>query len=139
MHAQDLTHLLEQAQRRVSRELDRSLAEVGASGEQWRVLERLVDEAGRPMGELAALLNMNPPTMTKLIDRMVASGLVQRIADAQDNRRVLVFITDAGLQLAEKLSLRANTFHENLFARLNKSEAAKLRLWLTNLADAKRG
>lgn len=139
MQALDLTHLLEQAQRRVSRELDRSLAEVGASGEQWRVLERLVDEAGRPIGELAALLNMNPPTMTKLIDRMVASGLVQRIADAQDNRRVLVFITDAGLQLAEKLSLRANTFHENLFARLNKSETAKLRLWLTNLADAKRG
>jgi DNA-binding MarR family transcriptional regulator len=138
MHAQDLTHLLEQAQRRVSRELDRSLAEVGASGEQWRVLERLVDEAGRPIGELAALLNMNPPTMTKLIDRMVASGLVQRIADVQDNRRVLVFITDAGLQLAEKLSLRANTFHENLFARLNKSEAAKLRLWLTNLADTTR-
>lgn len=139
MQALDLTHLLEQAQRRVSRELDRSLAEVGASGEQWRVLERLVDEAGRPIGELAALLNMNPPTMTKLIDRMVASGLVQRIADAQDNRRVLVFITDAGLQLAEKLSLRANTFHENLFARLNKSETAKLRLWLTNLADVKRG
>lgn len=138
MHALDLTHLLEQAQRRVSRELDRSLAEVGASGEQWRTLERLVDEAGRPIGELAALLKMNPPTMTKLIDRMVASGLVQRIADAQDNRRVLVFITDAGLQLAEKLSFRANTFHENLFARLNKSEAAKLRLWLTNLADAKR-
>ncbi|MEO6032494.1 MAG: MarR family transcriptional regulator [Burkholderiaceae bacterium] len=136
MRALDLTHLLEQAQRRVSRELDKTLAEIGASGEQWRVLERLADEVGQPIGELAALVNMNPPTMTKLIDRMVAGGLVQRIADAQDNRRVLVFITDTGLQLAEKLSARADAFHENLFEKLNKGETAKLSRWLRHLADA---
>ncbi len=137
MQVLDLTHLLEQAQRRVSRDLDRSLAEVGASGEQWRVLERLADEVGRPIGELATLLTMNPPTMTKLIDRMVASGLVQRIADVQDNRRVLVFITDTGLQLAEKLSERANAFHENLFEQLNKGESAKLSRWLRHLAGTR--
>lgn len=130
-----LTHLLEQAQRRVSRDLDRELAQVGASGEQWRVLDSLSDEAGRPIGELASLLSMNPPTMTKLIDRMVGTGLVQRIADVTDNRRVLVFITDAGLELVAKLSSRADAFHANLSAALSPAEQAQLSKLLSCLVS----
>ncbi|RYY87539.1 MAG: MarR family transcriptional regulator [Comamonadaceae bacterium] len=133
MPPNDLTHLLEQAQRRVSRDLDRELAQVGASGEQWRVLDSLADEVGRPMGELATMLSMNPPTMTKLVDRMVASGLVQRIADVQDSRRVLVYITDAGLELVAKLSSRADAFHAGLSAALSPKDADKLQKLLTCL------
>jgi DNA-binding MarR family transcriptional regulator len=135
MTAPDFALLLDQAQRRVSRALDRALSEVGASAEQWRVLDRLSDETGRPIGELAQHLDMNPPTMTKLIDRMVAAGLVQRIVDAQDNRRVLVFITDAGLELFGKLSARASAFHENLSENLSAREAAQLSKLLGHLAS----
>jgi len=134
MHPTDLTHLLEQAQRRVSRELDKALAHLGASGEQWRVLDKLADEAGRSMGELAAMLSMNPPTLTKLMDRMVAAGLVQRIADATDSRRVLVFITDAGLEMVVKLSSRADVFHASLSTELSPQGAAQLTKLLTGLA-----
>ena len=135
MTTPDLTLLLDQAQRRVSRALDRALGEVGASAEQWRVLDRLSDESGRPIGELAQHLDMNPPTMTKLIDRMVAAGLVQRIVDAQDNRRVLVFITDVGLELFHKLAARAAAFHADLSDTLNAREAAQLSKLLGHLAS----
>ena len=129
----DITLVLEQAQRRLSRELDRVLGEVGASAEQWRVLDKLSDESGRPIGELAQQLSMNPPTMTKLIDRMVAAGLVQRIVDDEDSRRVLVFITDVGLVLFGKLSQRATEFHRNLTESLNPREAVQLSKLLGNL------
>lgn len=135
MSTPDLALLLEQAQRRVSRALDRALGEVGASAEQWRVLARLSDEAGRPIGELAQDLSMNPPTMTKLIDRMVAAGLVQRIVDAEDNRRVLVVITDTGLALHGKLSAKASAFHEDLTETLSAREAAQLSKLLGHLAS----
>lgn len=131
----DITLMLEQAQRRVSRELDRVLSEVGASAEQWRVLDKLSDEKGLPIGELAQQLSMNPPTMTKLIDRMVAAGLVQRIVDDEDSRRVLVFITDNGLVLFGKLSKKATQFHEGLAEGLNAREALQLSKLLGNLTN----
>lgn len=131
----DITLILEQAQRRVSRDLDRVLSQVGASAEQWRVLDRLSDEKGLPMGELAQQLSMNPPTMTKLIDRMVAAGLVQRIVDDEDSRRVLVFITDSGLVLFGKLSKKAIEFHEGLAESLNAREALQLSKLLGHLTD----
>ena len=134
MHPPDLALLLEQAQRRVSRALDRALGEAGASAEQWRVLDRLSDEQGRPIGELAQDLSMNPPTMTKLIDRMVATGLVQRILDATDNRRVLVVITDAGLALYGKLSAKASDFHEDLKGTLSERQTEQLSKLLGQLA-----
>lgn len=135
MHPTDLTYLLERAQRRVSLELDKALAHLGASGEQWRVLDKLADEAGRSMGELAVMLNMNPPTLTKLMDRMVAAGLVQRIADTTDSRRVLVFITDAGLEMVVKLSSCADVFHASLSTELSQQEATQLTKLLTSLAS----
>ena len=133
MAAIDITLMLEQAQRRLSRELDRVLAQVGASAEQWRVLDKLSDESGRPIGELAQLLSMNPPTMTKLIDRMVAAGVVQRIVDDEDSRRVLVFITDSGLVLFGKLSQKAGEFHDGLAETLNPREAQQLSKLLGHL------
>lgn len=135
MAALDITLMLEQAQRRLSKELDRVLAEVGASAEQWRVLDKLSDESGRPIGELAQLLSMNPPTMTKLIDRMVAAGVVQRIVDDEDSRRVLVFITDAGLVLFGKLSQKAGEFHDGLADTLNAREAQQLSRLLGHLTN----
>jgi DNA-binding MarR family transcriptional regulator len=135
MTSMDITLILEQAQKRVSKELDRVLSEVGASAEQWRVLDKLSDEKGLPIGELAQQLSMNPPTMTKLIDRMVAAGLVQRIVDDEDSRRVLVFITDSGLVLFGKLSQKATEFHEVLAESLNAREAQQLSKLLGHLTN----
>jgi len=134
MSTPDFSQLLLLAHRRVSRELERTLGEVGASAEQWRVLQLLADETGRPIGELAALLDMNPPTMTKLVDRMVARSWVQRIVDEADNRRVLIFITDSGLALVKKLSRKAGTYFQGLSAGFSETEAAQLRKLLTSLA-----
>jgi len=130
----DIVLLLEQAQKRVSRDFDRALADVGATGEQWRVLDKLADEGGRPIGELAQMMGMHPPTMTKLVDRMVATGLVQRIVDEADSRRVLIYITDVGLHLFAKLAEKAAAFQQNLSSRLGASEASQLTQLLGSLA-----
>lgn len=134
MSVPDFSQLLLLAHRRVSRELERTLGQAGASAEQWRVLQLLADETGRPIGELATVLDMNPPTMTKLVDRMVAQSWVQRIVDEADNRRVLIFITDSGLALVKKLSRKAGTYFQGLSAGFSEAEAAQLRKLLTSLA-----
>jgi len=98
-----LAYLLAQANRQMSAQLTDALAEEGVQIEHWRILEVLSDEHGRSMGELAELVLMNHPALTKTMDRMVSNGFVHRRADAEDSRRVLVYITDHGLELVGRL------------------------------------
>lgn len=128
-----LAYLLAQANRVVSSALERLLAEEGAQIEHWRVLEVLSDEQGRSMGELAQLVLMNHPALTKLMDRMVSRGWVHRAADDADNRKVLVFITDAGLEFVRRLRERVGTYHESLSAGIGDRRADQLRRLLGTL------
>jgi len=126
-----LTYLLAQANRLVSAALERLLAAEGAQIEHWRVLEVLSDERGRSMGELAQLVLMNHPALTKLIDRMVSRGWVHRAADAADSRRVLVLITDAGLEFVTRLRERVAEYQESIDA--GDRRAAQLKRLLGTL------
>ena len=98
-----LSLLLERANRAVGDHLVRSIGLEGITPDHFRVLRHLADELGHPMGEIAERLEMNPPTLTKLIDRMVGKSLVQRAADPEDSRRVLVYATDAGVELLQRI------------------------------------
>jgi DNA-binding MarR family transcriptional regulator len=120
-----LTYLLAQANRVVSATLERLLALEGATIEQWRVLEVLSDEQGRSMGELAQLVLMNHPALTKLMDRIVSRGWVHRAADLADSRKVLVYITDAGLEFAARLRERVAEYHDAIDAGDRRAEQLK--------------
>ncbi len=120
-----LTYLLAQANRVVSATLERLLAQEGATIEQWRVLEVLSDEQGRSMGELAQLVLMNHPALTKLMDRIVSRGWVHRAADAADSRKVLVFITDQGLEFGVRLRERVAEYHDAIDAGDRRTQQLK--------------
>lgn len=98
-----LQALLHEASRRATADLERVLDPEGVPLESWRVLEVLADESGRSMSALAEAVSMKLPSLSKLVDRMVASALVQRALDPDDNRRVLVYISDVGLACVRRL------------------------------------
>jgi len=128
--------LLERAGRVVGERLDRAIGLDGVTSDHWRVLRLLADAEGHTMGELAERLQMNPPTLTKLIDRMVGKSLVQRAADFEDSRRVLVYATDAGLALLEELQGKVDQHHAALQALLGDRNARQLERLLTTLIEA---
>ena len=130
-----LALLLERASRVVSDRLSRSIGLEGITSDHWRVLRHLADEAGHPMGEIAERLEMNPPTLTKLVDRMVGKSLVQRAADPEDSRRVLVYATDSGLDLLRQLQSRMDQHHAALGNLLGERNARQLERLLTLLID----
>lgn len=102
-HTDHLTYLIAKLHRFSHGELESRLHEHGSSVEQWRVLERLAGRDGCSMGELAGDVLMNHPALTKMTDRMVSNGLVHRAPDPADQRRVLVYVTDRGAVLADRL------------------------------------
>jgi DNA-binding MarR family transcriptional regulator len=87
------------------------------------------------MGEIAEQLQMNPPTLTKLIDRMVGQSLVQRAADPEDSRRVLVYVTDAGLDLLQQLQARMDQHHAGVGSVLGERNARQLERLLLQLIE----
>ena len=91
------------------------------------------------MGEIAEQLQMNPPTLTKLVDRMVGKSLVQRAADPEDSRRVLVYATDAGLALLHELQGKVDQHHAALQALLGDRNARQLERLLTTLIEERSG
>ncbi|WP_107483210.1 MarR family winged helix-turn-helix transcriptional regulator [Streptomyces humi] len=104
----DLAHLLSHAERGVVRRLAAVPAEEGCTVEEWRVLSPAGDGAGHPMSEIAGHALMPAPSLTKLVDRMVAGDLVHRRPDPHDRRRVLLHLTARGADLHRRTALRVH-------------------------------
>ena len=88
------------ASRAVTRAYGPVLAELGLTYPQW-VTMVAPWESGAPqtVGELGRRLRLDSGTLTPLLKRLEADGLVTRTRDAADERRVLVEVTDAGRAL----------------------------------------
>lgn len=109
-----LAFLLASASRQMRIGLTSSLDEEACTEEHWRILHVLSDEQGRSMGELAERVLMNGPALTKNIDKLVSRGLVQRAADATDNRKVLVYISNRGLKTVGRLMRQVDAHHDSI-------------------------
>jgi DNA-binding MarR family transcriptional regulator len=92
----ELASLLAHAERAVSGAIAAVVEREGHTLERWRVLDLLADGGGRPMSEIAAHVLLPPPTLTKVVDRLVEDALVHRHVDPSDRRRVLVLLTARG-------------------------------------------
>lgn len=103
-----LNSLLSQASREANSELRKVIGTEGIPVEFWRALEVLSDEQGRSMSQLAAEAGMQMPAMSKLVDRMTEAALIQRSADPSDHRRVILHISDFGLQKFAALKSRVD-------------------------------
>ena len=122
-----LAYLLASANRRMHIGLAQLIAAEEVTEEQWRILQLLSDERGRSMGDLAELVLMNHPALTKNIDRLVSRNLVQRAADAHDNRKVLVYVSDLGLEVVSRLKKSVDAHHGALEVAMGPRKVEQLK------------
>jgi len=87
------------------------------------------------MGDLAELVLLNSPALTKNIDKLVSKGLVQRAADAQDSRRVLVYISDLGLETFARLNKTVDAHHQTMTRILGARKTEQLKRLLETLIN----
>jgi DNA-binding MarR family transcriptional regulator len=79
------------------------LEPLGLTFPQYLVILALLDGAPQTVGALGARLDMDTGTITPLVKRLDAAGLVSRVRDRTDERRVLVDLTDAGRALESEV------------------------------------
>jgi MarR family transcriptional regulator for hemolysin len=95
---------------------------------------KALQPAPMTMGELATLLRVKPPTVSKTIGRLSLQGLVTREGGSRDGRLVQVALTELGQKTAATLDAVWNQVEDELLERLDTKERKQLRKLLRKAA-----
>ena len=128
-----LPALLAQAHELVASEFHAIAAQHGLTSSEWRVLATLAGGEPTSIGQLARIVVMKQPTVTRLLDRMEATGHVQRVPHDGDRRITLVTITPRGQALTEKLVPLAREHEARVLAPFGAQRANALKQSLLQL------
>src|SRR3546814_5681847 len=74
---------------------------IGITGAQWRLLFTVSRNEGQNQGATAELLEVEPITLCRMIDRMEDAGMVERRPDPNDRRAWRLYLTDKSRPLIE--------------------------------------
>lgn len=116
----------------------RSLAEVldDVSLPQYRVLVLLHGRGPLPMGELAASLDVNPSTVTRVCDVLVDKKLIRRLPAADNRRGVCAHLTARGRRLVDQVMHHRAALIENALGGMSQEGKRQLGLRLNQFAQA---
>jgi MarR family transcriptional regulator, lower aerobic nicotinate degradation pathway regulator len=89
---------------------------------QWAALAKLQETGPCSQNQLGRLTAMDVATIKGVIDRLTARGLTETSPDPEDGRRLLVSLTRAGQQLAEKAAPNALAISRETLAPLEPKE-----------------
>ncbi len=83
---------------------DQRARHFGISRAQWAVLIRIDRHEGLKQSELADMLDLQPITLTRLLDRLADNGLIERRADPNDRRANRLYLKPAAKPLLGRLA-----------------------------------
>lgn len=89
--------------RLLRRSFDERAKKMGVTRPQWQVLSLLSRYEGIKQGKLAGLLEVEPITAARMIDRLQDAGFVERRSDPSDRRAWLLFTTLQGRDLLDRI------------------------------------
>jgi MarR family transcriptional regulator, transcriptional regulator for hemolysin len=99
---------------------DQKARQFGMTRAQWAVLLRLERREGLNQSELAEGLDIQPITLTRLVDRLCDSGLIERRADPNDRRAKLLYLTPAARPLLERISEQVEVVAEQVLEGIDR-------------------
>jgi MarR family transcriptional regulator for hemolysin len=118
---------------------DQRARQYGMTRAQWAVLFRLDRSEGLKQSELAELLDLQPITLTRLLDRLAENGLIERRADPNDRRANRLFLTPAARPLLERLTELGGDMMKTVLEGLDAKMLEKLQRDLELMRENLRG
>ncbi len=127
--------LLAQVSRLMRRSFDARARSIGVTRPQWMVLGLLKAHPGSNQGALAEMLDVEPITLGRMIDRLQEAELVERRADPADRRAWRVHLTTRGEQLLDEMRpLGVETLAQALDG-ISEAEREQLRATLSRVRN----
>ncbi|HET9030416.1 MAG TPA: MarR family transcriptional regulator [Candidatus Aquilonibacter sp.] len=115
--------------------VDRSLVDAGLRLGQFQLLRLLWEQDGLTPRELADALDVEMPTVTRTVQRLLRDGFVRREAHPQDARSVRIYLTDRGRGSRERVSQILASETERALDGLSAHERAALIGMMERIAE----
>ncbi len=103
---------------------------------QYRALVVLAASGAQNVSALAEALEIHPSTGTRLCDRLIAKGLIERMTSTESRREVTVTLSTAGQALVRSVTARRRKEIRRIVDRLDPGAEARLIDALAEFADA---
>jgi len=114
---------------------DRRAVGLGVTRAQWKVLFKLTRYPGLRQIELADMLDIEPITLSRILDRLEEAGLVERSADPADRRAWRLHVTAKAQPLIEKLRALADEMIAEAFAGIDPEHIEIMRTVLGRVRE----
>ncbi|HEX6072108.1 MAG TPA: MarR family transcriptional regulator [Sphingomicrobium sp.] len=101
---------------------DRMAVGLGVTRAQWKVLFKLTRKPGLRQVELADMLDLEPITLSRIVDRLEEAGLVERARDPEDRRAWRLHVTETAQPLVGKLRAVGADLVEQVFAGIDPKD-----------------
>jgi MarR family transcriptional regulator for hemolysin len=130
-----LGFLLNDSARLLRRNFNRRVQSLGLTQAQWRLLARIAMDEGARQAQIAEILEMQPISVARLIDRMEAAGWVQRRPDPSDRRAVNLYLTEKAEPILDEMWARAEETQALALAGLSPSAREELNRALETIRE----
>jgi MarR family transcriptional regulator for hemolysin len=103
----------------------------GMTRAQWAVLLRLERHEGLKQSDLADLLDIQPITLTRLVDRLCDNGLIERRADPNDRRAKRLYLTAAARPLLDQVTEHVEELGQTVLQGMTSADIDAVQIQLS--------
>ncbi len=123
---QSIGFLLYEVSRLMRRNFNQRVESLGLTQIQWRAIAYISRLEGCNQATLAEVLEVQPITLTRLIDRLQAAGWIERRPDPRDRRAVQVHLTEKARPLLEIMQKNSAETRKQAMAGISEETYASL-------------
>ena len=120
----------------VRAEVDRRMEPLGLTQAQWIPVLRLGSGEAQTAADLARSTLQTPGAMTRLVDRLVDKGIIERERSSHDRRVVHLRLTDEGMQAATQVPDIVKSVNRAALSPLSPEELAQFQSYLRRIYEA---
>ncbi len=127
--------LLQQASNTIDRMLTEGLKKKcpDSTAAQWKILMLIGNRKCRTAAELSAVINSDMGSISRMIDRLEAKGLVKRTRSTSDRRRIDLSLTSIGAELSPRLPEASVDMMNELLKDFTEKEVGQFKLFLRRI------
>lgn len=113
------------------------LQEIPLTEQQWRVIRALDEHGELESKQLADLCCILSPSLTGIISRLEQQGYIQRRRSPEDQRRVLISLTDKAKEMFDRVSPRLEARYQEITRQFSRENMDQLNKLLNQLCQIK--
>jgi DNA-binding MarR family transcriptional regulator len=134
-----LGYLIHDVSRLRRKAFDEIVKPLGVTRAQWWIIAHLARHDGMVQTQLAQMLDVGKASLGSLLDRLEATGFIERRPEPNDRRAKRIFLTKNSHQLLEQLVAAEATFNARILADLTDHDRSELIRLLSSIKDALSG